>query len=114
MTGARCGSPARAVELYSQSQADAYVASHDLGPDGDAVDGNADDRAYDDERYADEVDEDDGYDDGDGATEPGENIPYYDEGRGYRVRMRGRHVLAVGRDPRRVLFSRRRPVRRSG
>ncbi len=76
---------ARAVELYSQSQADAYVASHDLGPDGDAVDGNADDRAYDDEIYADEVDEDDGYDDGDDVTEPGENIPYYDEGRGYRV-----------------------------
>jgi hypothetical protein len=71
----------RAVDLYDQEQADAYAASHDLGPGASADD------AYDEGSYDDyDAYEDEGYNDGDGITEPGENIPYYDEGDGYRVR----------------------------
>jgi hypothetical protein len=89
--GAEVRFSARAVALYDQAQADAYAASHDLGPDANA-DGADDEEAY--EEYDDYEDEayddydaygDEGYNDGDGSTEPGENIPNYDEGDGYRV-----------------------------
>jgi hypothetical protein len=81
----------RAVALYDQAQADSYAASHDLGPQPETVESDGyeydDDEAYADDDYEDhgDYDDDEGYNDGDGATEPGENIPYYDEGRGYRV-----------------------------
>ncbi len=69
-----------AVALYDQDQADAYAATHDLGP----VEA-ADTDAYSaDDDYGDESAES-GYDNGDGVTEAGENIPYYEEGDGYRV-----------------------------
>jgi hypothetical protein len=65
-----------AVANYSQDQADAYAAAHDLGPDST---GELSPPA-----------EDSGSDGSDSSTPsddaPGENIPSYDEGRGYRVR----------------------------
>lgn len=86
--GAEVRFSAHAVTLYDEAQADAYAASHDLGPpaaadethDNARYDGSDEDE-YVDRQYGDDV----GYEDGDGVTEPGENIPYYDEGRGYRV-----------------------------
>lgn len=77
-----------AVGVYSQAQADSYADGHDLGPDpyegmshrpkvpADPVE----------PAVPDELDPpDDDYDyDGD-PTPPGENIPNYDEGDGYRV-----------------------------
>jgi hypothetical protein len=62
-----------AVDHYSQSQADTYASGHDLGPDPDSglassgTSGSAQP-----------------YEPGTGSV-PGENIPNYDNGRGYRV-----------------------------
>jgi hypothetical protein len=70
--GAEVQFSVRAVERYDQSQADAYADSHDLGPDADS------DESDDHESTTDEPATG-------GITEPGENIPYYDQGNGYRV-----------------------------
>jgi hypothetical protein len=96
--GAEVRFSARAVALYDKAQADEYAASHDLGPDADIDEsyddeyaGGGYDESYDDDYGDDDLGdsyddyEDAGYNDGDGVTEPGENIPYYDEGNGYRV-----------------------------
>jgi hypothetical protein len=74
-----------AVSAYDQSQADSYASSHDLGPDIDTA--HPSDHYSDDDHYShhDDYSADQGYNDGDSVTEPGENIPYYDEGRGSRV-----------------------------
>lgn len=64
-----------AVANYSQDQADAYAAGHDLGPD-----------PTEDSSPPAEDSGSDGSDSSPPADEtPGENIPSYDEGRGYRV-----------------------------
>jgi hypothetical protein len=69
-----------AVDRYSDSQAAAYAAGHDLGPDpyeGLALAGSEPDYSTDEPDYY--------YDDSDDYTAPGENIPNYENGRGYRV-----------------------------
>lgn len=85
--------PVAALVAYSQDQADAYAANHDLGPDAyeweSSPDAPDDYSAYPDD-YSDEdyggYSDDDAYSDDDyGGTPPGENIPNYDNGRGYRV-----------------------------
>jgi hypothetical protein len=87
--------PTEALDAYSQSQADAYAADHDLGPDAYEWDlppdnsnessGYPDESPEGDDYYGDDSD-DDPHSGGDyGGTMPGENIPNYDEGRGYRV-----------------------------
>lgn len=78
-----------ALDAYSQAQAEAYVANHDLGPDAyewALPTEESDDYDYpDEENYGDDSDYG-SYSDGDyGGTPPGENIPNYDNGRGYRV-----------------------------
>jgi hypothetical protein len=78
-----------ALDAYSQAQAEAYAANHDLGPDAyewappteesDGYDYPDEDNHGDDSDY-------DSYSNEDyGGTPPGENIPNYDNGRGYRV-----------------------------
>ena len=85
--------PAAALDAYSHNQADAYAASHDLGPDAyewalppeESNDYSYRDEPPDDEDYGGYSD-DDGYSEDDyGGTLPGENIPNYDNGRGFRV-----------------------------
>lgn len=78
-----------ALDAYSQAQAEAYAANHDLGPDAYEWAPPAEESdGYDypdGEDYGDYSDYD-SYSDGDyGGTPPGENIPNYDNGRGYRV-----------------------------
>jgi hypothetical protein len=66
-----------AVDRYSQTQADTYAGDHDLGPD-----------PYEGIAYARPDDPAPEYDPGqsdDYGSTPGENIPNYDNGRGYRV-----------------------------
>jgi hypothetical protein len=75
--------PQAAVDRYSQRQADAYASAHDLGPDpyeGLSYSGS-DDSVPDYEVPDYEPD----YTPPDDYTPPGENIPNYDNGRGYRV-----------------------------
>lgn len=71
--------PVAALDAYSQDQADAYAANHDLGPDAyewALPPDESDDYYSDNDPYS-----DDDY----GGTPPGENIPNYDNGRDYRV-----------------------------
>jgi hypothetical protein len=88
--------PQAAVDSYSRSQADAYADGHDLGPDPYAGLGEEPGYVPPDEyepEYAPPDDYDytppDDYDytppDDYDYTPPGENIPNYDNGRGYRV-----------------------------
>jgi hypothetical protein len=89
--------PVAALEAYSRDQADSYAANHDLGPDANErapspgeSDGPSDPRGdypeHEDDYYSPDDYEDDAYSNDDyGDTPPGENIPNYDNGRGYRV-----------------------------
>lgn len=63
-----------AIDSYSAGQADAYASSHDLGPDPETDATEPDVETDADAETA-----------SPGADSPGENIPNYDEGRGYRV-----------------------------
>jgi len=66
-----------AVDHYSQTQANTYARAHDLGPD-----------PYEGIAYATPDEPAPEYDPGqsdDYGSTPGENIPNYDNGRGYRV-----------------------------
>jgi hypothetical protein len=87
--------PMAALDAYSQGQADAYAADHDLGPDP-YEETLSPDESYDSSDYLDDPPDDEDYygdyddsapypDDSSGDTLPGENIPNYDNGRGYRV-----------------------------
>jgi hypothetical protein len=97
--GAEVRFPAAAVSAYTDAQARAYAIHADLGPaESVAVDPGADDEdTYSDPGYdgpgSDHPDYDDpgydlSYDDGDPKPDTGEygdEIPNYDNGRGYRV-----------------------------
>jgi hypothetical protein len=73
--------PLDAVAVYSQAQADAYAANHDLGPDP------YESLALSEARPAPEYDYEYDYDDDvpQSLYNPGGNIPNYENGRGYRV-----------------------------
>jgi hypothetical protein len=75
--------PQTAVDRYSQSQADAYASAHDLGPDPyEGLSNPGSDDLVPDYEAPDYEPE---YTPPDDDTPPGENIPNYDNGRGYRV-----------------------------
>jgi hypothetical protein len=75
--------PQAAVDRYSQSQADAYASAHDLGPDPyEGLPSSGSDESVPDYEAP---DYDPDYTPPDDYTPPGENIPNYDNGRGYRV-----------------------------
>jgi hypothetical protein len=85
--GGRVRFPEAAVDAYSQQQADDYAADHDLGPDpyeGPQTEPSQSapepPPAYEDAppAYDEDIPEEP-------ATAPGENIPNYENGRGYRV-----------------------------
>jgi hypothetical protein len=83
--GGKVRFPDSAVDAYSQDQADAYAADHDLGPDpyeglphGEPPPSAPEPVPLPDEDAP-------GYEYHEPAPEPGENIPNYENGRGYRV-----------------------------